>query len=575
MAHLRVGPLVRAIGPDFVSIWTEWTHPCEVTLQAVPANHSVNQEQDIKSVRSRTITVGKRHYIISRLTDLEAATWYTYHIASARQDGEQFLPPATDTLVQSFRTLDPPETGNTLRLAYGSCRKQSSTQPDALSAFGSWLLKSLQERETSWPHLLLLIGDQIYADDYTGRRKRTQPLSQNDSSQKSSRTGAQTFAEFADLYESAWTGDEGIRQVFAAVPVYMIFDDHEVTNSWNISPAWRALALRHGLEQTLVDGLVAYWIYQGWGNICMESADSNPLLTITRKAEQSGEDALEDLRACIRRAVYQDTVLHWHYAIPTMPPIFVADVRADRPAILNGEGTSEAPARIMSREQMRELRFWMREHDSSTVLLVSSVPVILTPFIGFAEYLMGVRPLQHFPFSPLRKLGRHVAAIQQKLALSMSFDHWPVFAETWYEFVKLLAARRHDIVILSGDVHFSYSIEAHRTFFRSRKHASVYQLVASPFNNVLERRDRRLILAQAWIKRMAYGGLHMRMLPLVGPKGINSISRDLLLQNIIALVTFQSQHLKEKSEGAYNIQQVYLGVKDGTLQEIAATSVPR
>jgi hypothetical protein len=258
-----------------------------------------------------------------------------------------------------------------------------------------------------------------------------------------------------------------------------------------------------------------------------------------------------------------------------MPPIFVADVRADRPAILNGEGTSEAPARIMSREQMRELRFWMREHDSSTVLLVSSVPVILTPFIGFAEYLMGVRPLQHFPFSPLRKLGRHVAAIQQKLALSMSFDHWPVFAETWYEFVKLLAARRHDIVILSGDVHFSYSIEAHRTFFRSRKHASVYQLVASPFNNVLERRDRRLILAQAWIKRMAYGGLHMRMLPLVGPRGINSISRDLLLQNIIALVTFQPQHIKEKSEGAYNIQQVYLGVKDGTLQEIAATSVPR
>src|SRR6266550_84606 len=63
---------------------------------------------------------------------------------------------------------------------------------------------------------------------------------------------------------------------------------------------------------------------------CMKSADSNPLLTIMDKAAQSGEDALEDLRTCMRREVYEDTSLHWHYTIPTMPPIFVADIRADR-----------------------------------------------------------------------------------------------------------------------------------------------------------------------------------------------------------------------------------------------------
>lgn len=574
MADLRVGPIVRTIGPHHVAIWTEWTHPCEVTLRAVPANHTANQEQDIKSFPSRTIMVGKRHYAITGLTGLEAATWYTYQIASTRQDGEQFLPPATDSLVQSFRTLDLPETGQALRLAYGSCRKQTSLQPDALSAFGSWLLHSMQERETNWPHLLLLIGDQIYADDYTGRRKRTQPLSQDDPSQKSSRTGAQTFTEFADLYESAWTGNDGIRQVFAALPVYMIFDDHEVTNGWNISPAWRALALQHGLEQTLVDGLAAYWIYQGWGNICMQSAENHPLVDIMQKAALSGEDVLEDLRAWMRREVYEDTSLRWHYQIPTAPPIFVTDVRADRPAILNGVANCDDPTRIMSREQMMELRIWMREQDSTDVLLVSSVPVLLTPFIGFAEYLTAVRPLQHVPFRPLRKLGSYLAGLQQKLALRMSFDHWPVFAETWHEFVKLLATRKHDIVVLSGDVHFSYSIEAHRGSFLSRKHANVYQLVASPFNNILERRDRRLIVAQALIKRMAYGGLRVRMLPLVRPKETKSGSHDLLLQNTIALVTFQPKDTKGNN-GRYTIQQIYLGVKDGTLQEIASTSVPR
>ena len=55
----------------------------------------------------------------------------------------------------------------------------------------------------------------------------------------------------------------------------MIFDDHEITNSWNTSPDWRARALSHGLEPMLVDGLVAYWVYQGWGNPGAQSEAGN------------------------------------------------------------------------------------------------------------------------------------------------------------------------------------------------------------------------------------------------------------------------------------------------------------
>lgn len=570
--RLRVGPLVRATSPDHVAIWTEWTQPGEVLLQATPANH----EHEIKSFRSRTITVGERHYAISRLTGLQAATWYTYQISGTMQDTQQILSPATESPipVQCFRTFDLPNAGNALRLAYGSCRKLSTQEPDALNAFGFWLRNSMDQRETKWPHLLLLIGDQIYADDYMARRKRTQPLSPNTSQKEAYRTGARSFAEFADLYETAWTCDAGIRQVLAVLPTYMIFDDHEITNSWNISPAWRALALRHGLEQTLVDGLVAYWVYQGWGNICMQPVENHPLLTIMHKAAQSGKDALEDLRACMRRGVYEDTSLHWHYTIPTMPPIFVADVRADRPALLNGADSNGAPARIMSSEQMRELQNWMQDQDTTDVLLVSSVPVLLTPLIGFAEYLMGIRPLHNARFGPLRKSGYSLARIQHRLALSMSFDHWPVFVETWHEFVRLLNTRRHDIVVLSGDIHFSYSMAGQRTFFRARKRATVYQLVASPFNNVLEGRDKRLILGQAWIKRMIYGRLHVRMLHLARPQSTKRVSHDLLLQNTVALVTLLPENV-EKRSGRYSIQQVYLGLREDVLQDVASTFISR
>ncbi|HLH63302.1 MAG TPA: alkaline phosphatase D family protein [Ktedonobacteraceae bacterium] len=599
MTRLRVGPLVRAIGPYHVAIWTEWTQPTEVILRAKPAGHSQDQEQEIPFVRSRTITVGRHHYAISRLTGLHAATWYTYEITTMMQDMQQIPPPALqsgNSIVQCFRTFDPPEAPTTLRLAYGSCRKLSVPGPDALSAFGSWLSRSLHERETTWPHLLLLIGDQIYADDYTGRRKRTRPLPSNAGQEKSERAGAQSFAEFADLYETTWTCDAGIRQVLAALPVYMIFDDHEITNSWNIWPGWRSLALQHGHEQMLVDGLVAYWLYQGWGNICMQDSNSHPLLAIMHKAEQSGEDVLEDLRACIRRAIYQEIHLRWHYAIQTNPPIFVADVRADRPASLGAADDHSDPPRIMSQEQMKELQTWMQQHDAGPILLVSSVPLLLTPFIGFAEYLMGIRPLHNVHSAPIRSLARYLARIQQKVALRMSFDHWPVFAATWREFVKLLRTRKHDIIVLSGDVHFSYSVAAHSGFSRFRKNATFYQLVASPFSNTLESRDKRLVAGQAWIKRMIYGGLHIRMLPLCYPNTTKRLPHDLLFQNTVALVTIQPpQERRDESglsapsfgeevgarfiaPGAANrlcFQQIYLGVKDGILQAVATNGAEK
>ncbi len=275
------------------------------------------------------------------------------------------------------------------------------------------------------------------------------------------------------MYIESWTFDEGIRQVFAVLPTYMIFDDHEIRNAWNASPTWRAHVLQRGLEQTLVDGLVTYWVYQGWGNIAMQNADTHPLLAIMHQAAQNGEDPLEDLRACIRQSVYKETALQWHYDIPTMPPIFVADVRADRPAILNGADPTGVTPRIMSQQQMTQLHTWMQAHPASPALLVSSVPVLLPPVIGLTEYLMGVRPFQNVTSTPMHRLGKKLAGVQQRLASRMSFEHWPVFAATLHELIKLLDTRKHDLIILSGDVHFSYAMCARRTFFHHKTFCSL------------------------------------------------------------------------------------------------------
>jgi len=565
--NLRVGPLVRAISSNEVAIWTEWSHRCEVTLTATPTAHQ--QEPGTFSVRSQTVKIGGRYYALSRLTGLLPATWYDYQVSDAVQE-RRTSSPAEGTTIQCFRTFDLPDAGSALRLAYGSCRKLSTVEPDALSALGPWLLRSLDQRESLWPRLLLLIGDQIYADDRLGRPEQAHSSAQH--AHVSQIVAAQPFEEFARMYEEAWAGDEGIRQVLAVLPTYMIFDDHEIANGWNISPTWRAHALQQGLEQTLVDGLVAYWAYQGWGNIGLRRADEHTLLAIMQNAAHNGEDALEALRECMRQVVYEETTPRWYYDILTTPPIFVADVRASRPALSHGTGPADVVPRIMNQEQMEQLRAWLQAHNASTALLVSSVPTILPPLIGFAEYMTGVPLLQGASSGALRRLGRVLADGQQKLAQRMSFDHWPRFNATWRELIALLASRKRDIVILSGDVHFSYAMTARRAFFPTQGHAVLYQLVASPFRNTLERRDKRLVLVQAWIKRAVYGGLHARVLPLIRTEGAKRVPSDMLCQNVVALVTCWPQR---REVGKYCIRQVYLGVEKETLKEIAFTMVSR
>ena len=219
---------------------------------------------------------------------------------------------------------------------------------------------------------------------------------------------------------------------------------------------------------------------------------------------------------------------------------------------------------------MVELRAWMQKHAEIPTLLVSSVPAILPPVIGCAEYVMGVRPLQRVSSGLLRRCGRILARIQQKIALRMSFDHWPVFGATWHELVELFATRKQDIIILSGDVHFSYTMQAHRTLFATKKRPVLYQLVASPFRNVLEQRDKRLITRQAWIKRLIYGRLHTAMLPVRQMKGAKRVPHDMLFQNVVAVVTFCPQ---VGNKGNYGIQQVYLGVEKETLVIVGSVLV--
>jgi len=388
--------------------------------------------------------------------------------------------------------------------------------------------------------------------------------------------GATSFADFAAQYNYVWTNTAHVRQALACIPTFMIHDDHEITNGWNGTPTWQAHLLQSGQEHVLIDGLVAYWVYQGWGNLDQQQEATHPLMQIMQEAEQTGEDALATLRTYIKQAVLDDTDLHWHYTIPTTPPIFVTATRANRSSTLHTD-ERYTPTHIMSTQQMGELCDWLQEQETGISLLVSSIPVLLPPCIGLAEYLVGVR-LWTDAIAPLRWLGRQLARLQLKVADLVGFEHWPVYTTSWHKLISSVAQQAGDVVVLSGDVHFSYSMEgrplvAHglHTHRPRTQPSTLYQLVSTPIQNSLQTKERRLVRVQAFIKRATYGGLSTRVLPLQVQHSHVDTRHDLLFEDTVAHVTIT---LRPEQEQKYDIRQEYYGIVDGELEVIGCTVFP-
>src|SRR5690606_28198051 len=63
---------------------------------------------------------------------------------------------------------------------------------------------------------------------------------------------------------------QGLSRVARAlthVPSLMIFDDHDITDDWNLSARWEVTAYGHPLSRRIIgNALIAYLLCQAWGN---------------------------------------------------------------------------------------------------------------------------------------------------------------------------------------------------------------------------------------------------------------------------------------------------------------------
>jgi hypothetical protein len=483
MASLLLGPVLRHIGERSATIWVETDAPCEVSILGATA---------------RTFTVRGHHYALVVVTGLEPGTSTEYGV---HLDDAPVWPPPGAAHPSRIRTLSGE---GTLKLVFGSCRHSTPTalgepsnyDPDALEAFSRRLRDTDEE---AWPDLLLLLGDQVYADE-TSPRTQERIAERRDTSAEPG-TQVADFEEYTWLYAESW-GEDETRWLLSTVPSGMIFDDHDVHDDWNTSASWRAdVQATSWWGDRIVGGLASYWVYQHLGNLSPERLADDIVWRRVRAAADRGEDAWPILAELARAADGEadgGPGYLWSYRLDLGPArLLVLDSRC-------GRVLDEGSRSMVSEPEWQ----WVSDQlDGSPdhLLVGSSLPWLLPRALheveGWNEALAaGSR-------------GPRIAKWSEWLRRKADLEHWGAMRESFDRLAALLGevgrGERSDrapatINVLSGDVHHVY---AARADLGPDVMSRVHQITCSPVHNTVPL-GIRLGFSASWTRPAeAFAGL--------------------------------------------------------------------
>ncbi|WP_233252280.1 alkaline phosphatase family protein [Saccharospirillum sp. MSK14-1] len=427
-------------------------------------------------------------------------------------------------------------------LLHGSCRKPHYPSKDALARADDVLADTLDTPEQR-PALLMLTGDQIYADDVAGPMlnvihqliealglvdehwqggslsnsadlhgntdfyyRRAELLPRDKDNRKlleafftgvrkpiftdaSARNHLVSLAEILAMYVLVWSplawsklsleapaiDDEfaqdyqrerealdefvetlpAVQRALAHLPTYMIFDDHDVTDDWNLTQAWEEAAYGHPFARRIIgNAIIGYLLCQGWGNAPQRMA---PLF------DEAVPECFANGVSIEQRDQAHNTLIdrllqweHWHYCLDTEPKLVVLDTRTHR---WPSEKRPSRPSGLLDWEALSELQQELMNHDS--VVMVSAAPVYGVKLIETVQ-----RVFTYF--------GQ---------ALMVDAENWMAHRGAANIMLNIFRHRKTPghFMILSGDVHYSFVYDV---VLRRRKHKPVItQITCSGLKN--------------------------------------------------------------------------------------------
>ncbi|MFI8432675.1 alkaline phosphatase D family protein [Streptomyces sp. NPDC079020] len=468
MAGLRLGPLLRYVDWESGSratVWVETDRPCTVEVRCA----------DGASGSSPTFAIAGHHYALVVVTGLTPGSTTAYEVLLGTR---RVWPPEESRFPASTITTPSTDAGRqSVRVSFGSCRWASAPAgepdpvgPDALDTLAAHLAA---DPGAVRPDVLLLLGDQVYADE-TSPATRRRIAARRDLAEP---PGAEVadYEEYTLLYDESWRDPE-VRWLLSTVPSCMIFDDHDVVDDWNTSAAWQAdIRATPWWHERIVSGLMSYWVYQHLGNLSPAELAEDPLYAAVRATP----DGTEPLRLFAAEADADPTRTRWSYRrVFGRVRLLIVDTRAAR--VLDEQSRA-----MLDADEAR----WMREEALADpgsydhLLIGSSLPWLLPPLIHDAEswnaaLCRGER-------------GERWARLGEKLRRASDLEHWAAFPESFRLLTELLreAGSGPDapatVCVLSGDVHHAYITEPEwpASTPGGPPGARILQLTCSPVHN--------------------------------------------------------------------------------------------
>jgi len=530
------GPVLRRLEPQRLAIWLVATQPLQPEFALDGVEHSAK-------VACQVIPIGQHAFI--HLLDI--------HVAQPL--------PCNQTLGYDLRIngqgiadwaphmLYPGETRPhfVLRdrldhLLHGSCRKPHHPAADGLLC-ADRLLQQCQHPEQR-PAVLLMTGDQVYADDVAGPMLRAihvlierlglfdeqldgavvadsaalyrHPASyyhradllpaqeRNDSlrerffggkrkpifSSSNADNHLVTFAEVMAMYLLVWSPEPWrlvnldmpagltderqaryrqevplieafadnlgqVARVMAHLPCLMIFDDHDITDDWNLSAQWEETAYGHPFSRRIIgNALLGYLLCQAWGNDpdgCGPLVERCQALTGAPLASQAQDELIGELLR------FQG----WQFSLPSHPPLLVLDTRTRR---WRSEASLAKPSGLLDWEALSELQQALLDHPSA--IIVSPAPIFGVKLI---ETVQKVFSWMGYP-------------------LLVDAENWMAHRGAAQVILNIFRHSRTPghYVVLSGDVHYSFVYEV---LIRHRQRSPhLWQITSSGIKNEFPRR---------------------------------------------------------------------------------------
>ncbi|KHD26745.1 isoleucyl-tRNA synthetase [Vibrio caribbeanicus] len=242
-----------------------------------------------------------------------------------------------------------------------------------------------------------------------------------------------------------------VRRLLAHIPTYMIFDDHDVTDDWNLTVGWEKAAYENPFAKRIIgNGLLSYWLCQGWGN---EPDNFNQeFLELANQYFDEPSASHQD-----QFIQYLYSFEKWHYTIHTSPKVVVLDTRTRR---WRSESRMNKPSGLMDWEALIEFQQELMHQDK--VIIVSAAPMFGVKFI--------------------EALQKGMTMLGQPLVIDA--ENWMAHPGSANTLISIFTHTKTptNFVILSGDVHYSFAYDIKLRFRRCSP--NIYQITCSGLKNL-------------------------------------------------------------------------------------------